>query len=870
MFKSHLTKLIDELFAVLENPKLPFALYSNVLASVKSRISSSETIKRIEELLKENIFNASEISDTLENYLSYLNPKEIGIERGHFINLQKICESFAAGSEGHKRIVIQQLFERFLKTEVYFQGVSYEKGVAAMTAEVKDAEKAVRMIYSHTKIEFKNALLETIISKLSDSSISALQTSLKVLANLHNSENDNLAFMVRNVLKRISSVQNNVDQTSFLQLERLPKSSEVIHQTSPYALFKFDDQGIQRFFVRHVIQDISEVLKVGKYSKQSPFEKLSSKLADIIDGGCGEIRVAAYNLKADKAAVNDCNHIFICIDNTTAAPSSTVGWQKIIKNVLMQHERIFKKLRITEVEIVYQSNDSGENEAFHVIYDNETGAIPDIGFYKSVDGHLQACGNGSTTKFNGLSLSETYLPIRHVKIQKRRMLAHKLGTTYCYDLPAVFSKAVLNLWNEFQKSNPKSFERIVKEKLNSSQRKSLEHQDSAGFCKSFEMILESQQGPITVIRDEEILRKRAETAGNDCGMIAWEMKICIPECPEGRKIIVIANDITHQMGSFSMKEHRLYYFASEYSRKNKLPRVYISANSGARIGLAADIKEKLNVCWNDETKPEDGFNALCLDESAAQNPSILSQIESTKRADGKVIIDAVIGKEDDIGVENLVGSGLIAGETSAAYQEVPTYCLVTGRAVGIGAYAARLSHRVVQVEHSHIILTGAPALNSLLGKEIYTSNGQLGGTQIMFHNGVTHSIAESDLEGIYKIVKWMSYLPSQDTVENDDDERKVTTTPSKGQYDPREILDPVEGGGLFDAGSLDEIMDGWAKTIISARAKLCGQPVGVVAIEPRTISFDIPADPAAADSTSHTVTQAGQVWWCLGCLGYKN
>lgn len=32
-------------------------------------------------------------------------------------------------------------------------------------------------------------------------------------------------------------------------------------------------------------------------------------------------------------------------------------------------------------------------------------------------------------------------------------------------------------------------------------------------------------------------------------------------------------------------------------------------------------------------------------------------------------IDAVIGKEnDDIGVKNLVGSGMIAGETSVAYQ----------------------------------------------------------------------------------------------------------------------------------------------------------------------------------------------------------
>uniref|UniRef100_A0A914Z132 Acetyl-CoA carboxylase n=1 Tax=Panagrolaimus superbus TaxID=310955 RepID=A0A914Z132_9BILA len=856
MFKECLAKYVDELFDVLDDPQLPFAMYSHVLASVKSRIGSPDTIKRIEELLKENVFNAAEISDTLENYLSNLNPKEIGIERGHFINLQKICENFSQGSEGHKRIVIQQLFEHFLRTESYFQGVSYEKGVAAMTYDVKDPEQAVRTVYCHTKIQFKNALLEALISKLTDSSIIALQSLLKVLANLDNPENEELAYTVRNVLKRINySLQNGIIDKSFLQLERLPKGSEETHQ-SPYFLFKYEDQGIKRFFVRHVIKDIAEAIKVSKYSKQSPLEKVHNKLADVIDGACGEIRVAAHNLKTDKLC-NDCNHIFICIDNTTY--SSTVGWPKTIKDVLLQHEKMFKKLRITEVEVVYQSNDFGESEDFYVIFDNETGAIPDVGFYKSENGYFKTLGDGSA-KYHGLSVNDPHLPIAHVKIQKRRMLAQRIGTTYCYDLPTIFGKAVLNIWNLFQKSHPNSFQKI-QQFLNSRQRDSLRLQDSNGFCKTYEMVMESEQGPITVIKDEALLKKRAETVGNDCGMIAWEMEICTPECPQGRKIIVIANDITHQMGSFSMKEHRLYYFASEYSRKHKMPRVYISANSGARIGLASDVKEKLNVCWNDATRPEDGFNALCLDDSAADDNSILSQIEYTKRSDGKTVIDAVIGKEDDIGVENLVGSGLIAGETSAAYQEVPTYCLVTGRAVGIGAYAARLAHRIVQVEHSHIILTGAPALNSLLGKEIYTSNGQLGGTQIMYHNGVTHSVAVSDLQGINKIVRWMTYLPSEGPYFTDDGERLVSTSPSKAQYDPRDILDPTDGGGLFDAGSLDEIMDGWAKTIISARAKLCGQPVGVVAIEPRTISFDIPADPAAAESTTRTVTQAGQVWY---------
>ena len=60
---------------------------------------------------------------------------------------------------------------------------------------------------------------------------------------------------------------------------------------------------------------------------------------------------------------------------------------------------------------------------------------------------------------------------------------------------------------------------------------------------------------------------------------------------------------------------------------------------------------------------------------------------------------------------------------------------MTCRAIGIGAYLVRLGQRVIQVENSHIILTGAGALNKVLGREVYSSNQQLGGTQIMHNNG---------------------------------------------------------------------------------------------------------------------------------------
>jgi acetyl-CoA carboxylase carboxyltransferase component len=71
------------------------------------------------------------------------------------------------------------------------------------------------------------------------------------------------------------------------------------------------------------------------------------------------------------------------------------------------------------------------------------------------------------------------------------------------------------------------------------------------------------------------------------------------------------------------------------------------------------------------------------------------------------------GKDFGYGVENLKFAGMIAGETSRAYQDIVTISMVTCRAIGIGAYLVRLGQRVIQIENSHIILTGYSALNKV-------------------------------------------------------------------------------------------------------------------------------------------------------------
>lgn len=87
------------------------------------------------------------------------------------------------------------------------------------------------------------------------------------------------------------------------------------------------------------------------------------------------------------------------------------------------------------------------------------------------------------------------------------------------------------------------------------------------------------------------------------GMVAWKLTLKTPEYPTGRDIIVISNDITHKIGSFGPQEDFLFQQASELSRTSGIPRIYIAANSGARIGLAEEIRHMFHVAWQDPSDP---------------------------------------------------------------------------------------------------------------------------------------------------------------------------------------------------------------------------------------------------------------------------
>ncbi len=79
--------------------------------------------------------------------------------------------------------------------------------------------------------------------------------------------------------------------------------------------------------------------------------------------------------------------------------------------------------------------------------------------------------------------------------------------------------------------------------------------------------------------------------------------------------MAIANDITYNSGAFGPKEDAMFRAATEYALQHRIPVMYLAANSGARVGLADEVKQCLRVEWQNPEEPQKGFKYLYLSET---------------------------------------------------------------------------------------------------------------------------------------------------------------------------------------------------------------------------------------------------------------
>ncbi|EFX86656.1 hypothetical protein DAPPUDRAFT_222043 [Daphnia pulex] len=641
--------------------------------------------------------------------------------------------------------------------------------------------------------------------------------------------------------------QLEINRLRTYELEALPTSNQKMHLYLGKAkVAKGQEVTDYRFFIRSIIRH-SDLI-----TKEASFEYLQNEGERLLLEAMDELEVAFSHPYSRRT---DCNHIFLNFVPTVIMDPSKI--EESVRAMVMRYGPRLWKLRVLQAELkmIIRQTHNGKTVPIRLCLNNESGYYLDICMYRETTDprtgvvKFEAYGPRHGP-LHGLPISTPYMTKDY--LQLKRFQAQSNGTTYVYDYPDMFRQTCKRMWNEYIARNSK--ENIILPEL---------------LVTSVELVLDVEGN---------LIEQKRLPGENNIGMVAWRVKLITPEYQTGREIIVICNDITFMIGSFGPQEDKLFLAASQLARSLKIPRIYIAANSGARIGLAEEIKHLFRVAWVDNSDPEKGFKYIYLTPDDFKKVAAFNSVRAElidEHGEARYRITDIIGKEDGLGVENLRHSGMIAGESSQAYNDIVTISLVSCRAIGIGAYLVRLGQRVIQIENSHIILTGYSALNRLLGREVYTSNSQLGGIQIMYNNGVSHRTDAHDLEGIQSILRWLSYMPKCKGAPlpinpiYDSIDREIKYMPTKAPYDPRWLLSGRQNplhpdeweSGFFDRGSFDEIMAAWAQTVVCGRARLGGIPIGVIAVETRTVELNLPADPANLDSEAKVVSQAGQVWF---------
>ncbi|OQR88272.1 acetyl-CoA carboxylase [Achlya hypogyna] len=614
----------------------------------------------------------------------------------------------------------------------------------------------------------------------------------------------------------------------------------------------------QRFFVRAVVRQLERLDE----SVSSTFDAHPGPERTLVDA-LNALELAMGANVADPALPIKNNHVFMNV-----APEAIVDPQyleAVIRILASRYADRLAQLKVSQVELKIGAkfNDNAYSIPVRLVASNPTGYVLRVEAYVEAQemqngtevNIFSSIGDDVVGELDGLPVSTPY-PVTYAFDAKREAAKRSSDTIYAYDFLELIDHALARAWRKFASDRAKGG---VATKLPSR------------FVDVQEFVLAANDTAV-----ELVTRPRGL---NDVGMVAWRLTLYTPEVPTGRQLVLIANDITFNAGSFGTREDKLFDLASKHARAHGLPRLYFAANSGARIGMAESVKAKYNVCWKDASDPAKGFEYLYLSPADYEYFASVGAVAASElvlpSGEVRYVLTDIIGEEPDLGVENLKGSGCIAGESSRAYNDVFTLTYVCGRSVGIGAYLVRLGQRTVQnATSAPIILTGFQALNKLMGKDVYTSNDQLGGVKIMHNNGVTHLTSANHIHGIASILTWLSFVPAvrggplpvRDVAGVDAIERPNAYTPTRVAYDPRELLTgkAVDGAwlsGFLDKDSFVETLAAWAKTVVVGRGRLGGIPVGVVVTEVRTVEKLTPADPASPATQEAVVQQAGQVWF---------
>jgi methylmalonyl-CoA decarboxylase subunit alpha len=270
-----------------------------------------------------------------------------------------------------------------------------------------------------------------------------------------------------------------------------------------------------------------------------------------------------------------------------------------------------------------------------------------------------------------------------------------------------------------------------------------------------------------------------------------------------------------------------------------------SAPGDGVVAGAGSVRGRPIYCYGQDQ----GFAGGSL--GTAQAETIVRVLELAGRAAAPVVgFIASAGARIDEGTGALGGYGAIFRAHVALSGRVPQISVITGTSAGGGAYSPALTDFLVMTEGSRLFLTGPAVVEEVMGEKI--SMDELGGTRVHSRNGVCDLVADDDREAVETVRELLAHLPQSSSLAPDpilpeeplgrDPGDLVPADPRK-VYDVRSVVRSIS-----DRSAMLELSPRWARNMVTALTRLNGQPVGVVANQPRHLGGVI--DAAASEKAA--------------------
>lgn len=206
-----------------------------------------------------------------------------------------------------------------------------------------------------------------------------------------------------------------------------------------------------------------------------------------------------------------------------------------------------------------------------------------------------------------------------------------------------------------------------------------------------------------------------------------------------------------------------------------------------------------------------------------------------------------LGGYADIFLRNVQSSGVI-----------PQISAIMGPCAGGAVYSPAMTDFTMMVDHtSYMFVTGPNVVKTVTHEEV--TSEELGGASThASKSGVTHFIANNELDCIQKIRQLLSYMPqnceddapirpySSKTSELREDLDKIIPANPNQPYDMRDVIE-----GIVDETSFMEVHKDFAENIVVGFARLAGRSIGIVANQPAYLAgvLDINSSRKAARFT---------------------